>query len=345
MPRPAQKTPPPVVVDEITLDGRKIIVRNEEAPIGNVHLDPTNPRIANTIALQEGAQGSRFEDRIEELLWNDPDVRDLYRQILVNKGLIERIIIRRDHTVIEGNCRVVVYRRLRKNYPHDQTWSTIPARVLPDDIGEKDVALLLGQMHVMGKNQWSGFEKAGHVYKLNREFLLTQDEVASRLRMSKSKVNQLIRAFEAMQTHFLPQYPEPASVRKFSYFEELFKKPLLRGWVLSEPTAVKRFADWVGTGKLFQGVHVRELPAILGNADALAALERGGYAEAMKVLEGENPALLSPLFRKMSEMTQTLREARLDDVQRTRGNPAAQRMVRELKEALSKFAELSGMEL
>ncbi len=336
---------PRVVVDEITLDGRKIVLFNQEIPVDDVHLDPANPRIANTIALQGGTQGPRFEERIEELLWDDPDVRDLYRQVLVNRGLIERIIIKPDHTVMEGNCRVVVYRRLRKNHPEDQTWSTIPARVLPEDIGEKAVALLLGQMHVMGKNQWSGFEKAGHVYKLHRHFLLTQDEIASRLRMSKSKVNQLNRAFDAMKTYFLPHYPEPANVRKFSYFEELFKKPVLRDWVFCEPDAVKRFADWVGTGKLFQGVQVRELPEILENPDALDALEKKGYAEAKKVLEEENPALSSPLFRKMSEMTQTLLEARLDDIQRARGNTAAQRMVRELKDALSRFGELSGMEM
>src|SRR5262249_32437384 len=155
-------------------------------------------------------------------------VRDLYRQVLINKGLVERIIVRPNGTVVEGNCRTVVYRKLLQKHPRDPARREIPAPMLPADIGAKDVAILLGEMHVAGKNTWSSFEKAGHVYRLHEEFALTQDEIAQRLRMSKSKVNQLIRAFGVMKNKFLPKYPGPTSSRKFSYFEELFKKPQLR---------------------------------------------------------------------------------------------------------------------
>jgi len=339
------KTQTVVEVDEITLDGKKVVVRNEDIPIERLHLDSTNPRIANTVALQFNLKAEPFEDTLAGLLWSDPDVRDLYRQVLVNKGLIERIIVKPGYVVAEGNCRLIVYRKLRENYPNDSRWHRIPSRVLPVEIAERDIALLLGQMHVMGKNQWSSFEKAGHVYKLHREFVLTQDEIAARLRMSKSKVNQLVRAFETMRNVFLPKFPDPANVRKFSYFEELFKKPELRDWATNDPEAVGRFAEWVGTGRLSQGIHVRELPKILENPEALAALDRGGFLEARKVLEEDDPALSSPLFRKMVEMTDLLHEARLDDIQRARadGNAAAHRIVRNLEQALSRFMQLSSV--
>ncbi len=331
-----------IVVDEITLDGRKVAVRNEEVPLTHLRLDPRNPRIANTVALRLDPSED-FAESVENLLWSDPEVHDLYRQVLVNRGLIERIIVKPDYTVVEGNCRVVVYKKLRKNQPHDPRWVHVPSRVLPEDISEREVALLLALLHVQGKNKWSPFEKAGHVFRLHKEFVLTQDEIAVRLRMSKSRVNQMLRAFEAMVNVFLVEYADPANVHKFSYFEELFKKPELREWATTANENVHRFAAWVGKGKLSQGTQVRDLPAILGNVEALDAFERGGYLEARRVLEQDDPTLSSPLFKKMVEMTGALREARLDDINRARpeGSRAARRIVRELGEALSRFVALT----
>jgi hypothetical protein len=332
----------PLVVDEITLDGKRVQVQSVDLPLERVKLDPRNPRIANTVAISLTEEGEALQRKLESLLWEDGDVRDLYRQVLINKGLVERIIVRQDGTVVEGNCRTVVYRKLRQKHPSDSSWRHIPARILPADIGARDVAILLGEMHVAGKNTWTPFEKAGHVYRLHEEFALTQDEIAQRLRMSKSKVNQLIRAFDIMKNKYLPKYPGPASSRKFSYFEELFKKPQLRDWVLNTSDGEDLFVDWVGKEKIDQGVHVRDLPAILEDPDAVKALTKDGFAAAQRVIEEDNPAMTSKLFKRMVEMTEFLRKAQLDDIQRVRkgSNSRARRIVEELDDSLRRFREL-----
>ena len=208
------------------------------------------------------------------------------------------------------------------------------------------MALLLAQLHVQGKNKWTPFEKAGHVFRLHRDFLLTQDEIAVRLRMSKSKVNQMVRAFETMLNVYLKHYDDPASVHKYSYFEELFKKPELREWAMASSENVERFAKWVGEGKIALGVHVRDLPAILENEAALAAFERGGHTEGRRVLEKDDPTLSSVLFRKMAEAADALRDARLDDINRARpdGSRAARRIVGELYHALKRFMDLTAID-
>jgi hypothetical protein len=332
----------PLVVDEITLDGKRVQVQSIDLPLEDVRLDPRNPRIANTVALSLTEVGDALQKKLESLLWEDSDVRDLYRQVLINKGLVERIIVRQDGSVVEGNCRTVVYRKLRQKQPSDLTWRHIPARMLPADIGARDVAILLGEMHVAGKNTWTPFEKAGHVYRLHDEFALTQDEIAQRLRMSKSKVNQLIRAFDVMKNKFLPKYPGSASSRKFSYFEELFKKPELRDWALKTPGGEDLFVDWVGKNKIDQGVHVRELPAILEDPEAVKVLTKDGFAAAQRVIEEDNPALTSKLFKRMVDMTEALKKAQLDDIQRVRkaSNSRARRIVDELNDSLQHFLEL-----
>lgn len=333
-------------VDEITLEGRKVRVWNVDLPLDDVQLDAANPRIANSVSLSSTKNVEAMQAELERILWEDSDVRDLYRQVLINKGLIERIIVRRDGRVIEGNCRTVVYRRLRKAQPGENLWKNIPSRVLPDDIAERDVAILLGEMHVAGKNTWSAFEKAGHIYRMHRDFSLAQDEIAHRLRMSKSKVNQLIRAFETMKQKFLRKYPASANIRKFSHFEEFYRSPELRRWIDQDPAGEDHFVDWVGTGKLPQGIHVRELVAIIANVDALKAMQDGGFLEAKRVLEEDDPSITSKLFKQMREMTAGLEQARIDDIGRVRKgkNIAAKKIVLDLQRALMHFVELCGIE-
>lgn len=336
---------PPLVVDEITLDGKRVQVQSVDLPLDDVYLDPRNPRIANTVSIALSVEGDELQRKLEALLWDDSDVRDLYRQVLVNHGLVERIIVRQNGKVVEGNCRTVVYRKLREKHPKDPRWSVIPARLLPSDIADRDIAILLGEMHVAGKNTWTPFEKAGHVYSMHNEFALVQDEIALRLRMSKSKVNQLIRAFDMMKNKYLPKYPGPASSRKFSYFEELFKKPELREWMTSTYDAEEKFIDWIGKGKLDQGVQVRELYPILEDPDAVEALTNEGFLAAQKVLAEDNPVITSKLFKRMVEMTEALRKAQLDDVQRVRksNTSKARRIVSDLSESLEHFVELCGI--
>jgi hypothetical protein len=319
------------VVDEIVIDGQQVKLRSEDIPLDLVKLDPRNPRIANSVKVTNDPK--KLQKELEDILWRDQDVRGLYTQVLANQGLVERIIVREDHTIVEGNCRTVVYRKLREA-KKDVRWQKIPARVLPD-VSERQIAVLLGEMHVAGKNTWTPFEKAGHVYKMHRELGVTQDEIAQKLRMSKSKVNQLIRAFDFMKNKYLPRYPGTGSVRKFSYFEELIKKPELREWIDTEPEAIDEFVDWVGTDKL-QGVNVRELPEIVANPEARRILGTQGFQAARKLA-----GALTRLFRDMEAMTESLRQAPLEDIQRVRrGDARAEGIVQSLREALDRFLEL-----
>src|SRR5437868_1385258 len=77
-------------VDEIVLAGKKVQVRGQDLPLDAVQLDPTNPRVANTIAVSDLGTGAKLQQGLHDQLWSDSDVHDLYRSVLANKGLIER---------------------------------------------------------------------------------------------------------------------------------------------------------------------------------------------------------------------------------------------------------------
>jgi hypothetical protein len=147
-----------------------------------------------------------------------------------------------------------------------------------------------------------------------------------------------------MKERYLPKYPGPGAVRKFSYFLELFKKPTLRDWATNDPTALDRFVQWVGTEKIGKGASVRHLDAIIQNSAAMKAFDKGGIAAAQPILMRDSPELSSPLFKSMVEMTKAIEEARLDDVARVRGEKVggARVIVQDLKETLDKFMDLCG---
>src|SRR5258708_843647 len=122
MPRPRRK----VVehVDEMVQAGTRVQVRALDLPLDEAELDSTNPRLANTVALNHLSEGPAMQRHLENTLWDDSDVRQLYQSVRENKGLIERIIVRANGVVAEGNCRTVVYRKLRANFPNDPIWKT-----------------------------------------------------------------------------------------------------------------------------------------------------------------------------------------------------------------------------
>jgi hypothetical protein len=126
----------------------------------------------------------------------------------------------------------------------------------------------------------------------------------------------------------------------------LFKSQALSDWVAWDNKAESRFVEWVGRNKVPQGVHVRQLPAILESEDAIRALSEEGIVAAQRVLSEDNPAINSKLFRRMVEMTDALRKAQLDDIQRVRraNGSKARRITQDLKKALGHFLELCGID-
>lgn len=330
------------LVDEITLDQKRVIVRSVDLPLDVVKLDPRNPRIANSARANNFDNSDEQQLQLTELLWSDPDVRALYQSVRQNKGLVDRIIVRADGTVAEGNCRTVVYRKLALAASEDSTWQRIPARVLPAEISERQLAVLLGELHVGGKNKWSAFEKAGHIYELFETHGLTQDEIAKLLKTSKTAVNHSTRAFSAMKDSYLPKFGGVGAVHRFTHFLELYKQPDLREWVMAEDKALSEFVDWVGSGRLPKAADVRELVDIVKSPPALAAFRQSGFEGARSVLELDQPELASELFRQMVEMTVALEAARLPDIQRVRKDSvgSAKRIVRNLRDSLERFIDM-----
>ena len=282
------------------------------------------------------------------MIWAKDAVKALAQSILQNGGVYEHIIVQRDEDrlrVREGNCRTVASRRLLGQYPNDARFVTMPAMIFDVDLTEEDLAVLLADMHVAGKIRWDAYEQAKHVYDLFHVYGKTYDWLSNHLRLSKSKIVELLSAYRAT-SEFLTIHPSPTNVRKFSLFHELMKKKELRARFEEEPQFKQQFHRWLDEERITDSKQIRSLPTILENPEATKALDSGGITEATQVVMRADPALESDLFWAIKVATERLKVAPASDIQDLRqGNPGKIIMLRNLQRAIEDLSTLAQVKL
>ena len=325
----------PLEREVIPLAGVRIEIALVNIPIEYLKLDRTNPRIA--YRLSASGKSNPSQEELAEMLWNDPEVKDLKRSIQVNGGLIEAITVQADGTVVEGNCRTVCYWKLKEEFPADEIWTHIRARMLPIGIGRDQLEILLGELHIAGKNEWTPFEQASHLYKMHQRGFSDQ-RLAEMYRQSKSSISFKLRAYTLMAEKYLPKYKDPDLLKKWSYFEEFYKRCKPKAGTPEGIQLEEDFIRWMGENKFSRGEEVRILPQILSDPSAVQIFEKYGFQDAWEHVKGASPELESNLFKAIAKATKALRHAPLNEIIDVgHGNKAKISKLKELKEALNDF--------
>lgn len=136
--------------DTITLRKREIAVQTGFMPHTGLRFYPENPRIYSALWKQGDSEPSQEE--IFQQLSKTEHVREtLIPSIRSNGGLLEPVLVR-SGVVLEGNNRLAAYRVLAMA-PDHQLWKLIRVRILPDDISDADVFSLLGEYHIVGREE------------------------------------------------------------------------------------------------------------------------------------------------------------------------------------------------
>lgn len=330
--------------DFLTLQGKQVPFERDRVPVTKCVLDPANPRIQYMVGQRAGVVP---ENELDELIWEKDQVKYLAESIFQNGGVYEDVIVQRQgerYLVREGNCRKVACAHLSERYPGDSRFTTMPARVFDGELTEEDLAVLLADMHVASKIRWDAFEQAKHVHDLLQIYGKTYDWLSNHLRLSKSKVRELVSAYRATR-NFLDDHPNPENIRKFSFFHELMKKSNLRDRFEFDPAFKQAFFRWVAQERINDNKQIRRLPEVLANSEAAKVLDATGFEPAMDVLRREDPSLQSDLFRAVKHSTEKLREAPMSDIQDLQSNPQKLIMLRHLYRALEDLATLAGVKL
>jgi hypothetical protein len=326
----------------IRLGNQDFALERKLVEVDWVKLDPHNQRLSFKLRTQ-GIFAT--DEQLHKLLWKQDSVKDLYSSVLNNGGLIEDPIVRRDGVVVEGNCRTVVMRELHKELPEDKRFAKLYVRVLPQDVTEEQLMMLLGELHVAGKIRWGAYEEAEYVWKMHNVYNKTYDYLASHLRWSRTKLAQKITAYEETK-NYLESTGDPQGATRFSFFEEFMKKKELRDRYNKEAGFIKEFGQWIHGGLLKEALAVRQLPEILANPEATAKFKKGNMMAAKQILFAANPALVSGLYAVVDDATEQLRNIPLSELEDLRdGAPVKVAKLQALHAAIAKVAKHSGIKL
>ncbi len=334
------------LIEEVTVGGKPIRLTYDDVPIEKIELDENNPRIRYRLKLEQDGKG------LDQVIMAMPEVKQLRRDIEKNGGLRERVILQENGSklkAIEGNCRMVCLHSLHEKNPADPRWKKVPARILPNDVDPKQIAILLSDFHVAGKISWKAHEKAGQVYYMATELGMPQEDIAVYLRTSKSTVNRSQQAYAFMVDRFLKidneKYAKEGE-RKWSYFEEFFKQRDLREELKKNHEFGDDFCRWVGDGRLPEGADVRVLPSILRHPEARKKLEKGApLSEVKRLIEQAEPEQGSDFFKLLAKFREACTNAtQVKEILRIRTDKVARERVLETYNAFVDFMHLADVE-
>lgn len=330
--------------EQIVIQGQRISYTRASIPVSKCRLDTQNPRLQYTLRQ---LRHNITEQEIDVMLWEKEPVKALAQSIMQNGGVREAIIVQSlpdgDYLVKEGNCRTVASRHLLTEYPTDERFINIPAMVFHEDLSEECLAILLADMHVAGKIEWNAFEQAKYVHDLHTKHGKPYEWLAMNLRMSKSKIKHLLLSYQQTED-YLKKYPHE-SIRKFSRFAEALKKQILRNKLLSDSGFRDQFYLWLRDDKLTENHHIRELPKILENTEALNALNSNSFDAAYSVILKNDPSLSSSLFSSIKTANEYLRKASISEIKDLKTNPTKVQMLTDLLEAIQNLASIAKIEL
>lgn len=300
----------------ISVGNRVVPTVIREIDIFDLHYYPENPRL-NFILSKHG--GKVTEEIIDQNLWNLDSTKDLFQSIKANGGLIEEIWAL-NNKVIEGNSRLCAYRHLYKESSDGERskWRKIRTKIIEGPVSEKELFLVLGNLHIRGKAPWNPYEKASYIFKMIHDQGMTEKQVGEIVGMNPSSINLEIKAYETMRDKYLPKISEVRDeneeLNKFSMFEEFYKQPELQRMLKESPDilTVDKYVDWVAERRVNSAAyHVKKdlAPILLHKRSRKKFLELDpdvALEEAKAELYIDHPENADDFFKKIKEMTDFL---------------------------------------
>jgi len=277
-----------------------------EVKLDDIKLDPYNVRFLHA--------SKRLSDKdIEERLWGEKDTIELYKQILSAGGVYEEPVLNSDLVVIEGNRRVVCLRRLKQEANTGELpaiskghFDKVKCKILPKDTPQQIINIFLATIHVKGKKPWNAFNKAKHIFNLYDSGEFSYDDLSKKLGMGKSTVMRSVEVYGATQKYGEKYKDDKEWFRKFTYFDELYKRKDLREFIKNSKN-LERFENWVFHKKLDDVREVRQLAKILQDEDAMREFEKKDFNAAMIVIGSKDPSINSAEFKKIKDTIDVLR--------------------------------------
>lgn len=338
--------------EPISVLGRELIFRHSSRPVSALHLDPGNPRLRD-LAMRAEADGRVLtEQEIEDHLWKDGDVKRLYNSIVASGGLTDYLWAFADGRVPEGNERLVCLRKISRDLRSPQKAkifpgqilqrmeslvANVPVKIVPSDILDSELDVLLARLHVTGRDEWPTFNQAAHVYKMNDGDGIPVERIAELLGVSTTWVYMRLKAYEWTK-RYLEEY-KTSDLSVYSTFEEAYKvKAKLRkeGLDLETEHGMDAFQKLIASKSIGWAIDVRKLPKLLEQPQTRKLVQAGKVEEARRLLPQFDPSEFSSRLASLVKAKEQLSKLDREDMRMIKDNEAYRKLLVDLAEELNK---------
>ena len=335
----------------VRYEGRDILFTMATVPASKLTLDPDNKRLWSITQGKYGGE-SLTQEQARTELWAMSSVKQLYQGILISGGLGEALIVNRNGKVVEGNERLTAIQHIEENIEGgvfnenevlalEQLVNNVPVKVLPPDITAREVAMMLAQEHLGGKDPWDSMNQSRHIYEMHHEHGIPIQDISYQLRKSRPWVYQKLRAYEMAKEHF-ERGDRWEKTQEFSFFEEAFKKKKAlkdEGLDLEQEEDRHRYMDMVSGGQIPRAIAVRKLPKVLHHQETRELLEAGKGEQAFARLALVDAAEASPRFAAIDNVNRQLNKMNWDDYRRISENDSYRQLIQDTIHRLEKTLE------
>lgn len=311
---------------QLTIAGMSVEVTHENVPLDSLRLDPDNPRIR--LQMDMVRKKPKTPDELMALMREQNGYDALQRQIRIDGGISDPLMVRHDGRIVEGNTRFTVLSVLSKTPGGTKKWGMVPVTRLPPDVPEKVIQLQMAGYHVSGKSGWRPSAQAAHMCMLLEQGGASMEEVATITRMSPKKVQQHIDAYKYLVHEVIPELEGASAAEKqeileskFNHAKEFISRRTLQP-MREDAGARKDVAKMIAEGQL-TGMQVRDLDKVFEHPPARAALERKGIDEAKEVLRKADPTGGSKLLKAIAKVSESLENLDQKDLELFRGEAKA----------------------
>jgi hypothetical protein len=236
--------------DTLTIGKEKIKVKTLELEQSDLKFYAENPRIYSLLKISDN--NIPEQDEIEKKLCGMDHVKQLVQSIKANGGLIDPLIVRDgDFVVLEGNSRLAAYRMLSKINVLE--WAKVKCMLLPKDIDERLIFILLGQYHIISRKDWSPYEQAGYLYRRHIKQNIPIENMASEMGQTISELKYMICVYNKMVEN------NDTDTSKWSYYYELLKVKSINEKIEESPKFKEKVFNDIKNDKIEAAADVRKI--------------------------------------------------------------------------------------
>jgi hypothetical protein len=246
-------------------------------PPEEIRLWDQNPRIKHLLAGLDGFP--RQEDLQALIEESQPNKFKDLRKDIEKFGQQEAVYLKGDAssgpidvaTVIEGNTRVAILSQLHDRDSTNPRFQRVKAYLLPHDISEEKLAILMANFHVKGtmRNQWDRYQIGSFLHdQIEQRGLFNQTELAEHIGKSPSWVSRHLIVYKFALDYkdeienadgMTSGEAEKEVNHYFSILEEAWKVKAFRDECDRDLDAKKTLFRWVHDGKFKDHRNIRAI--------------------------------------------------------------------------------------